>query len=78
MKTPVVSPKQTQDYSTLGMDSSVICYEQLITSLCPFFSKTGTGVDVELGVGVDQETHLCKPTSHVEMAACVVAVARLY
>jgi hypothetical protein len=38
-KTPVVGKLQTQK----EMYKSAVCCEELITILCPAFSKTGTG-----------------------------------
>jgi hypothetical protein len=58
-----------QGYATVGTYNSVICCEQLITSLCPAFSKTGTGVNTEIGASVDQEAYLCELIHYIE-AAC--------
>jgi len=48
--------------------NSAICCEQLITGLYPAFSKMGTGLDAEIGAGVDQEAHLCELIRHIEAA----------
>jgi len=50
------------------MDNSAVSCEQLITGLCLVFSKAGTGVDAEIGAGVDQEAELGKPIRHMEAA----------
>jgi len=50
------------------MYKSAIYCEQLTTSLCPAFSKTGMGEDAEIGAGVDQEAHLCEMIRHIEAA----------
>jgi len=47
-----------QGYATIGMYNSAIWCEQLITTLCPAFSKMATGVDAEIGTGCNQEAHL--------------------
>jgi len=57
-----------QGYATLGTYNSAICCKQLITSLCPAFSKIATGVDAEIGAGFNQEAHLCELISHIEAA----------
>ena len=75
-KLPSYAEIQTQGYATVGVYSSAICCEQLITRPCPAFSKTGTGVDAKIGAGVDQETHLCEPIRHIEAAGWIGAVAR--
>lgn len=57
-----------QVYATIGMDSSSISCKQLVSSLHLAFLKTGTGVDTEIGTGVNQEAHLCKSIRHIEAA----------
>ena len=57
------------------MDNSAISCERLITGLCPAFSKTGTGVNAEIGAGVDQEAHLCKPIRHTEVTELLQLLA---
>jgi hypothetical protein len=64
-----------QGETAICVDGSAICCKQLVTSLHPAFSKTGTGVDSEIGVSVYQESRLRVPIRHIEAAGRVVAVA---
>jgi hypothetical protein len=50
------------------MYGSAIYCEQLVTSLCPSFSKAGTGVDTKIGAGVDQEAYLRQLIHYIEAA----------
>jgi len=52
----------------LGMYNSAICCEQLITNLCPAFSKMAMGLDAEISAGFDQEPHLLELIRHIEAA----------
>jgi len=57
-----------QGYATVGMYNSAICCEQLITTLCPAFSKMAMGLDAKIGTGFNQEAHLRELIHHIEAA----------
>jgi hypothetical protein len=57
-----------QGYATVGMYNSAICFEQLITTLCPAFSKMAMGLDAKIGTGFNQEAHLRELIHHIEAA----------
>jgi hypothetical protein len=59
----------------LSVDNSAISGDQLIRSPHPALSETGTGVEAEIGAGVDQEARLRKPIRHIEAAGRGAAVA---
>jgi hypothetical protein len=59
---------KSRAYATLGIYGSVICCKQLITSLCPAFSKARTGVDTKICADVDQAAYLRQLIHYIEEA----------